>query len=167
MEKISPSLEMYLKAIAALEDGSGGARVKAISERLAVRMPSVTEAVLSLSKKGLVKHTTYSDIKLSEKGRRIADHLEERYSVTAAFLSDVLGVEPKTAHTEACRIEHDLEADTVRRLKALLDFLKQCPMDVNDVLAHFQQFMKWRETGEKCPYCERAADHPEPPEAER
>ncbi|RPJ80796.1 MAG: hypothetical protein EHM18_17920, partial [Acidobacteria bacterium] len=41
----------------------------------------------------------------------------------------------KLTPIEACRIEHDLESDTVRRLKALRDFLKRCPMDVEDVLS--------------------------------
>jgi len=161
-ERLSPSLEMYLKTIASLEDDpAGGARVKAISKALGVRMPSVTEAILSLKEKGLVEHSAYGDVKLSAKGRAIADHLRERYTVTETFLSEVLGVDKKMTPIEACRIEHDLEVDTVRRLKALLDFLKRCPMDVDDVLQHFQQFLKWREAGQKCPYCERAGNCPE------
>lgn len=160
--RLSPSLEMYLKTIASLEDDAGGARVKAISEILGVRMPSVTQAVLSLKEKGLVKHSAYGDVNLSAKGRAIANDLRERYAVTESFLSEVLGVDRKITPIEACRIEHDLEYDTVRRLKALLDFLRRCPMDVDDVLGHFQQFLKWREAGQKCPHCERAGDCPEP-----
>jgi len=159
--RLSPSLEMYLKTIASLEDDAAGARVKAISETLGVRMPSVTEAILSLKEKGLVKHSAYGEVILSQKGRAIADDLRQRYAVTESFLSEVLGIDRKLTPIEACRIEHDLESDTVRRLKALLDFLRRCPMDVEDVLQHFQQFLKWREAGQKCPHCERAGDCPE------
>jgi len=161
--RLSPSLEMYLKTIASLEGDAGvGARVKAISETLGVRMPSVTEAILSLKEKGLVRHSAYGEVGLSKKGRAIADDLLERYAVTESFLSEVLGIDRKITPIEACRIEHDLELDTVRRLKALMHFLKRCPMDVDDVLEHFQQFLKWREAGQKCPHCERAGDCPEP-----
>jgi len=152
---------MYLKTIASLEDDAAGARVKAISKTLGVRMPSVTEAILSLKEKGLVKHSAYGEVILSKKGRAIADDLRERYAITESFLSEVLGIDRKLTPIEACRIEHDLESDTVRRLKALRDFLKRCPMDVEDVLEHFQQFLKWREAGQKCPHCERAGDCPE------
>ncbi len=113
---LSASLEDYLEAIFILVQERRVARVKDIAERLGVQMPSVTGALRSLAKKGLVDHDPYSYITLTTKGERIARDLLRRHTVLTDFLTDFLGLDQGTAERNACEMEHAIEPIVLDRL---------------------------------------------------
>jgi DtxR family Mn-dependent transcriptional regulator len=113
---LSASLEDYLEAIFILVQERRVARVKDIAERLGVQMPSVTGALRSLAKKGLVDHDPYSYITLTPKGERIARDLVRRHTVLTDFLTDFLGLDQGTAERNACEMEHAIEPIVLDRL---------------------------------------------------
>ena len=56
---------------------------------------------------------------LTELGRDVAEKIYERHCFfTKHFIS--IGVDPETAEADACRIEHDISAETYERLKELV-----------------------------------------------
>jgi Mn-dependent DtxR family transcriptional regulator len=146
-------MEMYLKTIFRLEEKEGPVRVKAIAESLGITMPSVSEALRTLKRKGLVLHASYGEVKLSAKGRRLAEGVNERFEVLQRFLVEVLKVDEKTAEYEACEIEHVVGPDTFERLTAYLDFLTYCKKDLSNMKQHFHEFLEWRLAGQACPVC--------------
>ena len=118
--RLSSHMEDYLEAIAECENEDGFARVTAIRDLLHVKTPSVTGALRVLADNGYVKHEPYSGVKLTAKGRRTAEDVKQRHILLRHFLVDVLGVQPKTADLDACKMEHSISRNTLDKLHQFL-----------------------------------------------
>ena len=116
---MTKSLEDYLEEIHVLINECGAARVRDVAGRLHVKMPSVVKAISELKKLELVSQEPYGDIRLSEKGRRLAVMILGRHTLLRAFL-ERLGVSSDVADRDACLMEHILSAETLDRIR---DFL--------------------------------------------
>ena len=117
---LSSNMEDYLEAIAECEDEAGFARVTAIRDLLGVKTPSVTGALRVLAERGYLTHKPYQGVKLTAKGRRAAADVKARHVILSSFLTDVLGVKPKTADIDACKMEHTVSRETLDKLHAFL-----------------------------------------------
>lgn len=122
-EKLSSSLEDYLEAIYHLERRDGVARASDIAQRLDVRGASVTGALQVLSRRKMVNYRPYSDITLTDEGRRQAAEVVRRHQTLHRFFVDVLDVDEEIAQRTACRMEHALPRQILERLQAFVDFL--------------------------------------------
>ena len=165
-KKLSSNMEMYLKTILRLGEDHETVRVKDIAESLGITMPSVSEALRTLKAKGLVLHPSYGEVKLSAKGRRVAEGVNDRFEVLQRFLVEILKVDERVAAYEACEIEHVVGNDTYERLTGFLDYLSNCRKDLTPVVEHFHEYFEWRMAGTACPECGIAADSSERAEAE-
>ncbi|MCZ6767273.1 MAG: metal-dependent transcriptional regulator [bacterium] len=154
VKKLSSNMEMYLKTILRLGNRGGAVRVKDIAAKMEVTMPSVSEALRTLKTKGLVLHPSYGEVKLSARGRRVAEGVNDRFEILQRFLVEVLQVDERTAAHEACEIEHVVGDDTFERLSACLDFVGTCRMDLSKFIEHLHMYLEWRMNGEHCPDCE-------------
>ncbi|RLI15120.1 MAG: metal-dependent transcriptional regulator [Candidatus Hecatellales archaeon] len=110
------SLEDYLEAIYIVSREKTSVRVTELAERLKVRKASVSEAILKLSKKNLIKHERYGTVKLTPKGRKVAEDVYQRHEVFRRFLEEILGVDGKTAEEDACMLEHAVSRQTLKKL---------------------------------------------------
>jgi len=124
-EELSASIEDYLEAIGHLEKQNRVARVKDIAERLNVQMPSVTGALKVLRGKGLVNYERNSYITLTEDGLKVADSITTKHKKIAVFLNEILLFPREEAQAEACKIEHTVSDETVRRLGHLTRYLSE------------------------------------------
>ncbi|MBR4682146.1 MAG: metal-dependent transcriptional regulator [Elusimicrobiaceae bacterium] len=118
--KLSANMEDYLEAISFCADEKGMARVSDVRDMLGVKTPSVTGAMKALMQAGYVKHEPYSGIVLTPKGRRAAEDVKKRHAILSRFLTQVLGVNPKTADMDACKMEHAVSKETLNKLHAYL-----------------------------------------------
>lgn len=116
MQRRTASMEDYLEAIMLLDKEQEGASVTSISLFLDVKKPSVTAALSKLSENGLVKHQKYGSIGLTAEGRRTARDVYHRHTTLLRFLTDVLGVDARTAEEDACKLEHSLSPASVNKL---------------------------------------------------
>jgi len=114
--KLTPANEDYLEAIFQL-GGQEERSVRSVdlAAQLDVSKASVNKALAHLKNAGLVSQPHYGDITLTEKGLVYARSIFERHHVLYRFLADILGVEPLTAAEEACKMEHAISEDTLRR----------------------------------------------------
>lgn len=140
-DKLSPNMEMYLKTILRLEHDHPTVRVKAIAESLGVTMPSVSEALRALRGRGLVDHSSYGGVKLTEEGRRLAASVNERFELLRTFFSKLLRLDEETADREACEIEHVVGEDTLGRLAAFVDWTTKQGDDVRGCLSRFHEYL--------------------------
>ncbi|MFW6107915.1 MAG: metal-dependent transcriptional regulator [bacterium] len=118
-DPLSAALEDYLEAIAGLTAQDGGARVRDIARALSVHKSTVTAALKSLAEKKLVHYAPYERARLTRRGRRIAREVRRRHRLIRRFLVDVLCLDEEAADENACRMEHVVDADVLRRLAAL------------------------------------------------
>ena len=116
MQRRTASMEDYLEAIMLLDREREGATVTSISRFLDVKKPSVTAALSKLSESKLVEHQRYGTVALTVEGRRTACDVYHRHTTLLSFLTDVLGVDARTAEKDACRLEHNLSTASVTKL---------------------------------------------------
>ncbi|OYT56331.1 MAG: DtxR family transcriptional regulator [Candidatus Hecatellales archaeon ex4484_218] len=127
MDKVSSTVEEYLKTILRLEEKFEIAKTSVLAEVLKVALGTVTNTVEKLEKQGLVIHEPYKGIKLTEKGRKIALEVLRRHRLSERLLTDLLGVDWSRAHEIACKLEHNLPNDILKNLEKVLGHPKTCP----------------------------------------
>lgn len=122
-KKISPSLEDYLEAIYNLRRLNTSVRVTDIAVELGIAKPSVNNAMTILKEKGLVNQEKYGLVELTLAGEQRAEYVLTKHTNIKAFLIKVLGVDEVTAEVEACKIEHVISDNTVKKMNILLNKL--------------------------------------------
>ncbi|MDR2552969.1 MAG: metal-dependent transcriptional regulator [Treponema sp.] len=115
---MTESLEDYLEMVSFLSD-DGAVRVTDIAARLGVSKPSVLSAVKTLEKQGLVEHGHYQGVSLTQRGRQKAAEIRKRHHFLTDFLVRVVGVNAQTAERDACKMEHVLSPETLKKMQDL------------------------------------------------
>lgn len=117
--RLQESGEMYLEAILILTNRGGRVRSIDVGEFMGFSKPSVSRAMGLMKSGGFVTVDSDGYITLTKEGLRAAQRTYERHTVlTELFVS--LGVNPKTAAEDACKIEHDISDETFEALKRSL-----------------------------------------------
>lgn len=114
--KIQESAENYLETILILGIRQGSVRSIDVAHYTGFSKPSISRAVGLLRDNGYVRVDQNGLLNLTESGREIAEKIYERHTVLTEILTD-LGVSPKTASEDACRIEHVISSETFGRIK--------------------------------------------------
>lgn len=136
-QTLTPTMEDYLEVINNLGKDGQTVRVKSIAGKLKIKMPSVSEALKSLARDGLIKHKKYGRIELTNEGNELAREICSRHRILFRFLNEVLGIDPRTADEDACKMEHIVSEITLKRLIRFLELIESLPKE--DALGHFQR----------------------------
>ena len=124
----SVSEEDYLKAIYGMQLELQEPISARLSEALGVTPPAVTTALRRLARRGHVRVDAKGGrIRLTPKGRGIAQSLVLRHRLVERLLTDVLGMDWKVVHAEAEKLEHAISRDLERRLLARFGRDAACP----------------------------------------
>ncbi|MFP4374342.1 MAG: metal-dependent transcriptional regulator [Spirochaetaceae bacterium] len=124
--ELSETMQMYLKTVHDIQVRKGAARVTDIAGALDVRKASVTSALQALSARGFVNYAPYDVVTLTDAGVEIAEDLDRRYAVLLNFFVDILGIDPQTADTDACSLEHHLSDTLYERLIGFIEYYQSC-----------------------------------------
>lgn len=117
--KLTQSIEDYLEAIYILEISDQKIKSVEISKMLHVSKPAVTKAMKELFNAGYILKTPYSDLKLTEKGRKIGKSVYHRHLVLHEFLENKLGLPHEIAEKDCCMIEHVISPETLKAIEEL------------------------------------------------
>lgn len=115
--KIHESAENYLETILVLKRSLGKVRSIDIARALNFSKPSISRAVRLLKEDEYIRVEPEGWIELEPKGEAIAATILERHELITKWLI-MLGVQPDVAAEDACKMEHDLSAETFELLKA-------------------------------------------------
>ena len=126
--QIHESAENYLETILVLRYRKGSVRSIDIATELGFSKPSVSIAMKNLRENGYIAVDDSGNITLLEKGRQIAEMIYERHTLLQDWLI-TLGVDPKIAAEDACRIEHVISAESFQAIK---DHVNNPPRNNND-----------------------------------
>lgn len=113
--QIHESAENYLEAILALSE-KGNVRSIDVAQHLNFSKPSVSRAMSLLRENGYVIMDDDGLLHLTDSGYEIAARIYERHQLLTKWLTQ-LGVDPKVAAEDACKIEHDLSVESFEALK--------------------------------------------------
>ncbi len=114
--KIQESAENYLETILMLSHKKPMVRSIDIVNELSVTKPSVSVAMKNLRENGYIQMDHDGYITLTDKGSAIAETMYERHTLLSDWLT-FLGVDPKVAVEDACRMEHVISAESFEALK--------------------------------------------------
>ena len=114
--KIMESAENYLETILVLSKRKPHVRSIDIATELSFSKPRVSVAMKNLRENGYVLMNPDGYLTLTDAGREIAEKIYERHTLLTDWLL-YLGVSPKTAEEDACRIEHVISAESFEMVK--------------------------------------------------
>jgi DtxR family Mn-dependent transcriptional regulator len=123
---LSRKAEDYLEAILNVTLEKGYARTKDVAEQLGLSPSSVVEMFRKLDSLGLVEYRRYEGVVFRPEGRRIAEVIKYRHDTLKKFLL-LIGVSDKVAEQDACFMEHELNPETVRRIRLFLETMDEDP----------------------------------------
>ena len=106
----------YLEAIMLIIREKGYCRSINIAEALEVSKPSVSVAVGKLQEEGLIELDGEKVIRLTGKGRQLAEETYAKHCYFKNFLLSV-GVEEEQAEREACALEHAVSSESFAKIR--------------------------------------------------
>ena len=123
----SPIEENYLKALFNLSNEKGEVNVNELSQRLVIKMPTVTSMMKKLSEKKLVHYERYKPLRLTEKGKKAAAVIIRKHRLTEMFLVQNMGFGWEDVHPIAEQVEHIQSPLFFEKMDELLGYPKLDP----------------------------------------
>ncbi|MDI7261959.1 MAG: DtxR family transcriptional regulator, partial [Thermodesulfobacteriota bacterium] len=118
------------------------ARVKDIAKCLAVTTPSVVSALNVLLEKNLIKHESYGYIELTDQGALKAKEVDEHHKLLFTLLNEIFGINAEIASKDACKIEHHLSKETIKRIEQFIQFLEEHQEEKTFFTSRFKGFVE-------------------------
>ncbi len=113
------SSEDYLETILVLSQKKPVVRSVDVANELGFKKSSVSVAMKNLRERGHITVTDEGYIYLTETGNAIAEMVYERHTLLSEWLIK-LGVSKDIAVEDACRVEHDLSAESFQAIKKFI-----------------------------------------------
>lgn len=121
MEEMSIAMQNYLELIYELSLDGKKARVSDIAKQLGVSKPSVNNAVGVLAKDGYVIYEKYADVKLTSKGKEIAEFICSKHQTIKRLFVEILHIDEKIADKDACLIEHVISNESINAMQEFMN----------------------------------------------
>jgi len=121
-QKLTVSIQDYLKTIYELTENGESASTNALAQRLKISAPSVTGMIqkLASSRPALVEYHKHQGATLTRDGRKAALEVIRHHRLLEAWLVQTLGYSWDEVHEEAERLEHVISEDFERRIAAAM-----------------------------------------------
>jgi DtxR family Mn-dependent transcriptional regulator len=119
--------EMYLRTIFELEE-EGIVPLRArIAERLLQSGPTVSQTVARMQRDGLLVVSDDRHLELTGDGRERATAVMRKHRLAERLLMDIIGLDWREVHIEACRWEHVMSEAVEQRLVEILNHPQYSP----------------------------------------
>ena len=123
----SESREMYLKSIYELAAGDELVPVSLLAKRMGISPVSASEMLKRLEEHGLITHTPYKGVSLTDSGLRRALIVVRRQRLWGRFLADHLHLRWSQVYDLSCRLEHAADETVTESLAEFLGNPSFCP----------------------------------------
>lgn len=115
--ELHESAEDYLETILILYERNGQVRSIDIVNEMNYSKPSISIAMKKLRENGFIRMDVNGLITLTAEGREVAERIYSRHRLLTQVL-EAIGIDPKKAEEEACKIEHDIDDETYEKIGA-------------------------------------------------
>ena len=123
-DPVSPTHQMYLKALFRLCRTHPVGRVRDLADELGLTPGTVSTALNKLQELGLVEREHYGGAQLTRSGSALAQCVDRRYETLKSLLTEVFGVPESDAESDACLMEHAVSPVTINRITKFLEHLE-------------------------------------------
>ncbi|KZX15387.1 metal-dependent transcriptional regulator [Methanobrevibacter filiformis] len=124
---LSENIEEYLEVLYDHSDSDNYVSTTIISKSLNIAPGSVTQMLKKLEQGEYINYEPYKGAMLSDKGYKIAKKIKRKHRILEKFLSDVLNIDEKNIHQQACEMEHSLSDEAERAMCHLMKHPDECP----------------------------------------
>ena len=114
--KSEESIEDYLETILILSRRLPAVRSIDVANELNFSKPSVSVAMKNLKNRGYITVSEDGYLQLTDEGKKMAERVYERHTLLTDWLIH-LGVDPKIAASDACKMEHDITPESYEAMK--------------------------------------------------
>ncbi len=118
IRELNESGENYIEHIYMMTRDGKRVRSTDLAKTLEVSRASISRAMDVLCHLGLLERGEKGELILTPAGEEKARGIYARHVVLTGFLEKILGVSPKIAEKDACRIEHMLSEETFNGIRA-------------------------------------------------
>jgi Mn-dependent DtxR family transcriptional regulator len=136
------TIEDYVEVVYLIQNKKKKVHTKDIALCLNINPASVTEIFQKLSDEGYINYEKYSGVTLTEKGKKIAIKTKKKHDVLKNFLI-ILGIDEKIADEDACKIEHNVNPETLKKLRKFVEYARL----ENSCSRWLDHFKYYEETG--------------------
>jgi len=123
----SESVEEYIDGIYRLQKEVDRVSTGEVATYMCVSAGSATTMIKKMAELGLVNHTPYYGIRLTDFGEKVAKQLTRAHRVLEVFLVDHLGLPWNDVHELACKLEHYISEDVIDRIDDKIGNPQYCP----------------------------------------
>ena len=117
---LTEAREDYLEALLMLSDGGATVRSKDIANFKKVSKASVSAALSTLDELGYICFDGSRAVRLTERGRAVADSTLKKHNMFVDFLVNCLGVDIQSAKESACKMEHAIGSDIAEKFSKFI-----------------------------------------------
>lgn len=117
------TIEDYVEIVYIIQNKKEKVHTSDIASAFNINPASVTEIFQKLSDEDYINYEKYTGVTLTEKGRKIAMNTKKKHDTLKSFLI-LLGVDEEIADEDACKIEHHVNPETMRKLRKFVKFAK-------------------------------------------
>ncbi|MEF8847886.1 MAG: metal-dependent transcriptional regulator [Candidatus Thermoplasmatota archaeon] len=119
------TIEDYVELINNLQIEKNRVHTNEIAQYFNITPSSVTEAFKKLSEEGYIDYKSYRGVKLTKKGKKLADKTKKAHNNLKKFLM-LLGIRKEIAEKDACEMEHILHEETMNALIKFVELINKC-----------------------------------------
>jgi DtxR family Mn-dependent transcriptional regulator len=124
--KLTTKEEDYLETIYLLSRGDETVALTDIAHSRGVTLPTVFSALTRLKENGLISQPHYGKIVLSTEGEKVGAEIFEMHLTIRQFLDEVLQLPPDVSEETACKLEHGISPEAVKRLALFINIVRNC-----------------------------------------
>lgn len=125
--ELTESIEEYTEGIYRLQEEMAEVGTGDIAKYMSVAPASVTTMLKRMAEIGLVEHTPYQGVRLTEKGEALSVSLLRKHRLLERMLVDFLELPWDDVHDLACKLEHYISEDVADRIAKALNYPRTCP----------------------------------------
>ena len=117
------TIEDYVELVYIIQNENDIVHTNDIASAFNINPASVTEIFQKLSDEGYINYEKYAGVTLTSKGKKLALNIKNKHETLRNFLI-LLGVDEKIADEDACKIEHNVNKETMEKLRKFVQFAK-------------------------------------------
>lgn len=125
--QITETVQEYVEGIYRLQQEVGRVATNEVAQYMGVSPASASIMLKRLAEMGLVEHTPYRGILLTDEGENLAYQLLRIHRLTERLLTDIIGLPWNDVHDFACKLEHYIAPEIADKIAEALGYPSTCP----------------------------------------
>ena len=119
---ITSGLEDYLELIHNTLKENKEIRAIDIANKFNISRSSVSEALIRLAEDDFIIYEGRKGVKITQKGIEEAEKISRKHKILFSFFTKILNIENTIADKNACKIEHVIDDEIIKKLENFISY---------------------------------------------